>query len=105
MKNAFFLSLLTLFSLPAFSAMPDGNAEAGQTKAFSCQFCHGTNGVAVKDGYPHMNGQNALYLYKAMKAYQNDERLGDYGKMMKQQLSALNDQDLADIAEYYAKQP
>ncbi|MGF1685423.1 c-type cytochrome [Photobacterium japonica] len=105
MKNALFLSLFALLSFPAFSAMPEGNADIGKNKAFSCQFCHGTNGVAMKEGYPHINGQNALYLYKAMKAYQDGERLGTYGKMMQQQLSALNDQDLADVAAFYTQQP
>jgi len=37
-----------------------------------------------------------------MKAYQDDERKGSLAEMMKQQLSKLNNQDLADIAAYYA---
>ncbi|WP_243734352.1 c-type cytochrome [Photobacterium lutimaris] len=85
--------------------MPQGNSEAGKVKSFTCQFCHGQQGLTKKDGYPHINNQSALYLYKSMKSYQNGERGGAYGEMMKQQLSVLNEQDLADIAVYYAEQP
>ncbi|WP_428652031.1 c-type cytochrome [Photobacterium satsumensis] len=85
--------------------MPQGNSEAGKIKSFSCQFCHGQNGVAKMNGYPHINNQSALYLYKSMKSYQKGERGGAYGEMMKQQLSVLNEQDLADIAIYFAEQP
>ena len=109
MKRNILLPLIyiaTTFSSATVLAqsMPIGDYEAGEVKSFTCQFCHGQTGVASKNGYPHINNQNALYLYKSMKAYQQDERLGPYGKMMKQQLIALDDQDLADIAVYYAEQ-
>lgn len=103
-KNQF-LSLALLLSTPTFADMPSGDADAGKIKAFSCQFCHGQTGIASQDGYPHLNGQNSLYLYNAMKAYQKHERQGNYADMMKQQLSVFNDQDLADIANFYGQQP
>ncbi|MGF1864340.1 cytochrome c [Enterovibrio norvegicus] len=91
-------------SLPLLADMPIGNSDLGQNKAFSCQFCHGVTGYSQRDGYPHLNGQNAKYLFNAMQGYQQGERGGVMGKMMQQQLSALNDQDLADIAAFYAVQ-
>lgn len=98
------LITLTLFvSIPAISSPLGGDAEAGKLKAFSCQFCHGTNGIATQPGYPHLNGQNDRYLFNSMKAYQNNERTGAYDDMMKQQLSMMQDQDLADIAAFYSK--
>ncbi|KHT63300.1 hypothetical protein RJ45_12935 [Photobacterium gaetbulicola] len=97
-------SILSSSAVWAYS-MPSGNVEAGKIKSFSCQFCHGQDGVAKKEGYPHINNQNSLYLYNSMKAYQKGERAGAYGEMMKQQLSVLNDQDLADIAIYFSEQP
>ncbi|MBC7002246.1 cytochrome c [Photobacterium sp. BZF1] len=102
-----FLYIASTFSGSAAFAgsMPSGNYEDGKMKSFSCQFCHGQTGVAKKNGYPHINNQNALYLYNSMKAYQKGERTGVYGNMMKQQLSVLTDQDLADIAIYFSEQP
>ena len=97
---------LTMFfiSSPLLAAMPVGKSDLGQKKAYSCQFCHGATGYSQRGGYPHLNGQNAQYLYNAMLSYQHGERGGVMGKMMQQQLSALNEQDLADIAAFYAVQ-
>lgn len=92
-----------LISASALSAPLSGNAEQGKMKAFTCQFCHGTNGVAKQPGYPNINGQNGIYLFNSMKAYQNGERSGVYAEMMKKQLSMMNDQDLTDIAAFYSK--
>ncbi|MGF1724041.1 c-type cytochrome [Photobacterium nomapromontoriensis] len=105
MKKNQLLLLSLLLSSPSFADIPKGDANAGKIKAFSCQFCHGQAGVASQDGYPHVNGQNPLYLFNAMKAYQNSERQGNYADMMKQQLSVFNNQDLADIASFYSQLP
>lgn len=102
-KNACLFSIALITSAPVFSSSLTGDPEEGKTKAFSCQFCHGANGIASQPGYPHLNGQNEQYLFNAMKAYQNDERAGAYADMMKQQLSMMQDQDLADIAAFYSK--
>jgi len=37
-----------------------------------------------------------------MKIYKNDQREGAYADMMEAQLSRLSEQDLKDIAAYYA---
>ncbi|CAM2866760.1 cytochrome c553 [Vibrio fluvialis] len=39
-----------------------------------------------------------------MKAYQNGERSGPLAQMMQAQLQKLNDEDLRDIAAFYASQ-
>ena len=39
-----------------------------------------------------------------MKAYQSGDRQGAYAEMMRAQLSKLDDQDLRDIAAFYASQ-
>ncbi|HDV5564351.1 TPA: cytochrome c, partial [Vibrio cholerae] len=49
-----------------------------------------------------LDGQNPEYLYSAMKAYQLGERTGPMAEMMRAQLQRLNDQDLRDIAAFYA---
>ncbi|MGF1757699.1 cytochrome c [Photobacterium sagamiensis] len=104
MNKILILTLATLSISVSASASEQGpDAKAGKMKAYTCQFCHGINGKALKPDYPNISGQNEMYLNSSMKAYQNGERAGPMGAMMKQQLSSLNDQDIADIAAYYAK--
>nr|WP_081796143.1 cytochrome c [Enterovibrio calviensis] len=91
-------------SSPVIANMPEGNSDIGMQKAYTCQFCHGVTGVSPRDDYPNMNGQNAEYLYDAMMAYKEGQRDGAMGRLMKQQMSVLSAQDMADIAAYYAEQ-
>ncbi|WP_279587478.1 c-type cytochrome [Psychromonas algarum] len=70
-------------------------------KSPSCGFCHGKNGIAPSPIYPNLQGQKSVYLINSIRAYQQGLREGPMAKMMQQQLSKLNDQDLADIAAYY----
>ncbi|WP_162922448.1 cytochrome c [Aliivibrio sp. EL58] len=79
-----------------------GDAKLGKLKAPSCIFCHGETGKAIDSSYPNLDMQNEMYLYNSMKSYQNDERKGPLAQMMKAQLQRLNDQDLKDIAAFYA---
>ena len=79
-----------------------GDPVKGKLKAPSCIFCHGETGKAMNSSYPNLDMQNEMYLYNSMKSYQNDERKGPLAQMMKAQLQRLNDQDLKDIAAFYA---
>lgn len=79
-----------------------GNPELGEMKAPSCVFCHNPNGAPTQANYPNLNGQNSLYLFNAMKAYQNDERQGAMAELMKAQLQNLTAEDLKDIAAFYS---
>ncbi len=97
----FFTLLLCVLALPTFA---QGNPEQGKIKSPSCVFCHGKNGHAVDAQYPNLAGQNAEYLYRAMKAYQQGQRESQFSKMMQAQLSKLSDQDLKDVAAFYANQ-
>ncbi|KGY07553.1 c-type cytochrome [Vibrio sinaloensis] len=99
--------ILTLFALLFAShlhATQFGDAELGKIKSPSCVFCHGATGVAVNKSYPNLNGQNAQYLFQSMLDYKSGNRSGPLAEMMAAQLSRLNEQDLKDIAAYYAQQ-
>ncbi|MCF4174288.1 c-type cytochrome [Vibrio sp. McD22-P3] len=102
MKN----NILTVIALMAISSVADanefGNPELGEMKAPSCVFCHNPNGAPSQANYPNLNGQNSLYLFNAMKAYQNDERQGEMAELMKAQLQNLTEEDLKDIAAFYS---
>ncbi|MGR5361407.1 c-type cytochrome [Vibrio mediterranei] len=102
MKN----NTLTVIALMAISSVADanefGNPELGEMKAPSCVFCHNPNGAPTQANYPNLNGQNSLYLFNAMKEYQNDERQGAMAELMKAQLQNLTAEDLKDIAAFYS---
>ncbi len=95
------LALATFVSAPSLANL--GNSELGKVKAPSCVYCHNPDGSPSQADYPNINGQDKLYLFNSMKAYQQGQRSGAYANMMAAQLRHLNDQDLRDIAAFYAQ--
>ncbi|MGD8110157.1 c-type cytochrome [Vibrio sp. TRT 17S01] len=98
-----FVFLIASFSTSA--AQQFGDPIIGERKAPSCIYCHTKDGSPENSGYPHLNGQNAEYLYQSMKSYQTGQRKGPLAEMMKAQLQKLNDLDLKDVAAFYAELP
>lgn len=91
--------MVGLSSLPAMAA---GDAAAGKDKSASCMACHGAEGKVSVPMYPNLAGQNAMYLEHALQAYKKGERNGGQPEVMKAYVSALSDDDIADLAAYYA---
>jgi len=81
-----------------------GDATAGGAKAVVCGACHGANGVATIPGYPNLAGQNEQYLISSMKAYRDGARrpVGN-AAVMAAQAANLSDEDIANLAAYYAE--
>jgi len=101
MKNIFFLVLslgLIVSSNTAFA----GDAAAGKAKAALCASCHGADGMAVMPAYPNLAGQNEAYLVAALTAYRNKDRNGGMAAIMQMQAASLSDDDINNIAAYYA---
>ena len=80
-----------------------GDAAAGRVLASkTCIACHGEDGNSLIAGYPHIAGQSARYLFRQMKLMRDGDR--DPGDMAGQ-LDNMTDQDLEDMAVFYASQP
>ncbi|WP_237363582.1 c-type cytochrome [Vibrio marisflavi] len=79
-----------------------GDAAEGKKKAVVCGACHGTDGIAVIPGYPNLKGQNEQYLISSMNAYKNNQRSGGLSNVMQAQASLLSEQDIKNLAAYYA---
>ena len=99
MRLFVFVSLLALLS---GSVSADGDPEAGKVKSYTCTGCHGIPGY--NNAYPTYNvpkvgGQNYAYLVSALQAYRDGNR--DH-PTMELQASSLSDQDIEDIAAYFA---
>lgn len=93
---------LTCLLLPAGSTLAAGDAEAGKVKAYTCTGCHGIPGYSnIYPTYkvPKIAGQNYEYLVLALKAYKQGER--DH-KTMDLQAESLSEQDIKDVAAYFA---
>lgn len=82
-----------------------GDAQRGKTKVAACIGCHGIPGYKADFptvySVPMLGGQNAKYIESALKAYQKGERR--FPTMIATARS-LSDQDIADVAAYYAAQ-
>lgn len=96
-----------LFALGAMApaASMAADAEAGKAISGVCVACHGQNGVSQVPIYPNLAGQKAQYLESALKAYKNGERSGGQSALMVPQAKNLSDEDIANLAAYYASLP
>ncbi|WP_152205973.1 c-type cytochrome [Marinobacter changyiensis] len=88
---------------PGISLAAD--AAAGKAKAAVCAACHGADGIAQIPGYPNLAGQNEAYLVSSLKAYKSKQRNGGQAAIMQAQASGLSDDDIANLAAYYASLP
>jgi cytochrome c553 len=89
-------------AIAASPAAAAGDAKAGRQKALQCQTCHGLDGQAKLPEAPNLAGQNEVYLVKALKDYRSGTRRND---MMSVVTKALSDQDIDNLAAYYAAIP
>jgi cytochrome c553 len=79
-----------------------GDAEAGKNKSMVCASCHGPNGnKALMPEYPKLGGQHASYTEGQLHQFKSGVR---NNAIMLGQVAALTDQDMADLAAYYASQ-
>jgi len=74
----------------------------GKAKSAVCTTCHGADGIAIMPAYPNLAGQNADYLESALKAYRAEQRQGGMAAIMQMQAQNLSDEDITNLAAYYA---
>jgi cytochrome c553 len=82
---------------------PKGNIEAAKAKVSMCIGCHGIPGyrASFPEVYrvPKIAGQSDKYIQVALRAYASGERTHP---SMNAISKSLSDQDIADLAAYYA---
>ena len=86
--------------VPSLTRVRVPNIASGQTLATKCVECHGIDGASGKKRVPFLAGQQAHYLAGALHTYANGTRTHDVMKVLAQ---ALNEQDILDVAAYYAQ--
>lgn len=107
-RRSFILGSALLMSLSATAA--DGNIDNGQKLSMQgdgsgapCMACHGPNGEGNAAGnFPYIAGLDEGYLLRQMLAYQTGARTN---AVMSMNVDNFDEQQLADIAAYYASLP
>lgn len=87
-----------------FSSSAQADAAAGEKKAYTCLGCHGVlHYVNTYPTYhvPRIGGQHKDYIVAALKAYRSKQRAHP---TMQANANLLTDEDINDIAEYFASQ-
>ncbi|MFU8876569.1 MAG: c-type cytochrome [Wenzhouxiangellaceae bacterium] len=88
--------------LVADAALAQGDYRRGLEKSQVCQSCHGRTGAeSLMDSYPILAGQHEDYLIHALKSYRDG---GRNNAVMQGFATGLSDQDIADLAAWYARQ-
>ena len=93
------------------AGLPSGNFEAGKALASkkgaatgqACVDCHGKDGNTPNgEDRPKIGGQYADYIEHSLQAYRDGNR--DH-PLMTPEAKNLTDQQIADLAAYFASQP
>lgn len=82
-------------------ALAAGDAAAGKGKAAACAACHGADGNSPAPTFPKLAGQGEKYLAKQLVDIKSGARSVP---QMAGLLDNFNEQDLQDIAAYFASQ-
>ena len=98
-------ALLTLWMTVAVTVhsepLVEGSAEAGKARSVTCAACHGPDGNSVNPAWPSIAGQNAPYILKQLQAFKSGSRTDP---LMTAQAMPLSEQEMRDLAVYYAGQ-
>ncbi|MFI2811015.1 MULTISPECIES: cytochrome c [Microbulbifer] len=93
------LALGLILAAPFVAA--EGDPAAGKTKAAQCAACHGPDGNSPASAFPKIAGLGEKYILKQLMDVKSGER--EIPQMIGQ-LDNFDQQDLEDLAAYFASQ-
>ena len=101
-SKGFFVAAVGLgFGLSLCGALPAA-AQSIEEKTQVCAGCHGENGKPIDKTIPVIWGQQQGYLYIQLRDFKRNDRKNE---IMQPIASAMERQDMMDIAEYFSKKP
>jgi len=95
------LTALITSGANAAEALLAGDPDRGEKLTTTCVACHGPDGNSPSDAFPGIAGQNEQYLLKQLYDIRSKRR---EVPVMNGMLEGLSDQDMEDLAAYYAVQ-
>lgn len=105
MNKLLLTCMVGIISTSVFNAHAAGNAELGRTKSMFCATCHGADGKReipmITGGMARLDGMDQQKFANAMKAYKYGQR---FHPMMQFFVMPVTDQDIEDMAAFYAIQ-
>jgi cytochrome c553 len=84
-----------------FAATSSLSIGRGATLSLRCAMCHGPQGLSYADS-PNLAGQFESVIYKELRDFQSGARVNP---VMSPMAKNLSDQDMLDLAAYYASLP
>ena len=103
MKIRLLFALMFTLALVAGTAQAGGDVANGQALSEDCAGCHGDDGMG-DDETPALAGMDEAAHVAALQGYASGEREDESG-MMADYAAGLSEQDMADLAAYYATLP
>lgn len=95
------LALGASLATPLVARAETPAAKAAATAANVCGGCHGADGNSVVPTFPKLAGQQKTYLVRELKDLKSGKRVSE---IMNPLLADLTEDDLTELAAYYAKQ-
>lgn len=97
-------SLVILFGMSVAVADIVPNIAAGQEKSAACVSCHMVDGNSVVPAWPKIAGMPEKYFIEQLIAFKAGDKGGRSNPVMLGIVATLSDQDMADLAAFYASQ-
>ncbi len=98
-----FIAVTFFLILLAGSVQAGGDPARGEGLAADCSACHGDDGRG-DDEIPAIAGLDAATLVTFLKAFKSGERTSE-DDVMQEYTADLTDQDMVDVAAYFASLP
>lgn len=100
-KYQFPLLVMLALAVVNHASQADGDANAGKEKAQVCAACHGADGNSNNPVWPKLAGQHEEYIIKQLMDFKSGKR---ENAQMSPMATGLGDQDIYDLAAFYASQ-
>jgi cytochrome c553 len=101
-RKLIFTAIVALV-LPAVAVQAGGDAAHGKELAVDCADCHGEDGKG-DDVSPKLTGLEKAYFVEQLQAFKSGARQDEDDTML-MYTEDLSEQDMADLAAYYASLP
>jgi len=97
------IAIMFILMFVAGGVQAGGDAANGEELAVDCADCHGDDGLGDED-VPAIAGMDAAEQLKELMAFKSGEREDEEGDMI-DSVEDLSEQDMADLAAYFATLP